>query len=1805
LLSDPRSLPDDVSQLEEEMNKLMSRWKQVLEKELPARRKQRQVAEFLAEHGPEITKALERLEVDDDPDLELEKTHYITLREADAILGRLHDLHALALREMENRNKLAAAKVSALADLVKDQEELKRRAASALQQIEAIRTAVAVRSDPKYGRGFTFDPKDYKIPRVQDVEPTTAKDETAAPDKPTSDEAELTIEEAEPGSESDKLDVGAEAVAPEPVRGDIATPDVESEGTEQDKDEKGEEQPAAPADDSQVTAVIVEPEVVPEPEDAQVGQQASIEEVTVANQDLIVDYREGRIASILQALGKGRFSEAFWLATEEERHTGETAVPSWIPLMGLLVTSRAWTSPDGEDLLRAIRTRFSNPQEGLGDLFRSTLNPDERLLLTGSLAVRPALLRPDLGHLGWIQETIQASSGASNELLQFFRRIEEFLLKVQMFNRGLLKQYMETYAWKEELGEQRDLLQQWLRQHSQAGTAYRGATAVLHYVCGEEAIPGSLVRMIVGAESVKAEVVRRVEELLREQLSNRRSIEEFIQKTNEKLFGHRRARVREITGVALEQLIRALQELRELLEDWRQLAKFATEEREQLDWRVQQALAFRADIVPLWEELRPAHAVDEMGPEPGKVVRSVATRLIDVVVQDDLHLQAQTDPDWRERLRRPALVLDDPPLTPRGNLVMPPTLPDGESLYDRLTQPRPYEEAFHRHLKREDFLAAQAVVQVMEESGAEVADFRDEVERRQAHAVEDIKYQAERMQDRMVRATMEHILSEGRRAEFEGQLLTLEKQAEEATRLAPLRDQLEAIDKQLETLRTSRYASLKEQIENEEEAWANESDCEEKRQALTYLDQARMALQEHDLPRADEYLTLVETGDDFLAPTSSPSPPDYLREFEAAIPELRDYLLQNKRKWTAVARGLVSEIGRGRSVAGLDMRDVPGARYREARQGLEAYIDLKRHKPSTAMEVRQAVKRLFEYIGFQQVTVDARTRGRSSAHFQVRMSGESPVADFGSLRNGLYDVVVMWYRPGPDTIGQILESYNLGDRYPIILFLGLLSDAQRLEWAEFCHKNNFTALLMDELLLFFLASQRENRIAAAVSCAIAWGYADPYKSSGMIPPEIFKGRERELRSLGDPAGKVIIYGGRQFGKSVMLRMLERRLHDPENNSYVRYEDIKHVGEQHDVYQIWARIRDWLVELDLLGANAGTNPERVVKNARRAFERDPSLRLLLLLDEADRFIEQDARRDFETLTMLRQIMEETNMRFKIILSGLHSVQRYSDVANHPFAQYGTPVVIGPLRPRAAAALIMEPLYTMGFRFDEQEAEGPYPKAVLRILSYTNYHPALIQNFCSELIRLVRSRDQKPPYTIKLKDVEAVYRRPEVRQFMRERFEWTVALNARYEALVYSMIYEQLDNEDGYRRDFAASEILDIVLNYWREGFVDVSLNEMKSLLVELEGLGVLIRKDNGRYRLRNGNVVRALGSAREIQNRLQEFESKPAPERFDPSRQMVVLNGKPELRAPLTYQQAGKLVRQERGICLLFGSTGLGIGHVKETFETLLEQQATRGIRAEVKVRLVPVDCVTTRQLEACLAQFQRESNHFVLLDASQLALAAGDLDTGLRELQQLVHALRPRSRWIRVVVVVDESYVCEWMKLDRDTREFFESQADTVVIQKWDRDMLQDFLNKLELLSTGDVVRTVLDHTGGWPQLMREFGELLLEQSEAGSNPRIQSGEICERVKSAGEARGFLDDLGLKDIPNATTILRAITLLAPTLEEVPVAVEAVTDREQKEGDLRASTRALERLGLIEEDVDGLPHVESLALQLLEVIEWDV
>ena len=172
---------------------------------------------------------------------------------------------------------------------------------------------------------------------------------------------------------------------------------------------------------------------------------------------------------------------------------------------------------------------------------------------------------------------------------------------------------------------------------------------------------------------------------------------------------------------------------------------------------------------------------------------------------------------------------------------------------------------------------------------------------------------------------------------------------------------------------------------------------------------------------------------------------------------------------------------------------------------------------------------------------------------------------------------------------------------------------------------------------------------------------------------------RKPHQVAAERGACIVYGGRQLGKSAVLRHVASSRHEPQAERYALYEDIRGIGLDSGsevIDEFWRRIRDAVKATGALPAKSSAlNPDTIASGIERYLHEDDSRRLWLLIDEADRFLEEDAAKGFSAVDTLRRLMESTGHAFKVVFAGLHSVQRYHRIPNQPLAHLGPGMRMG--------------------------------------------------------------------------------------------------------------------------------------------------------------------------------------------------------------------------------------------------------------------------------------------------------------------------------------------------------------------------------------------------------------------------------------------------------------------------------------------------------------------------------------------------
>ncbi|MFL6118679.1 hypothetical protein [Actinophytocola sp.] len=449
--------------------------------------------------------------------------------------------------------------------------------------------------------------------------------------------------------------------------------------------------------------------------------------------------------------------------------------------------------------------------------------------------------------------------------------------------------------------------------------------------------------------------------------------------------------------------------------------------------------------------------------------------------------------------------------------------------------------------------------------------------------------------------------------------------------------------------------------------------------------------------------------------------------------------------------------------------------------------------------------------------------------------------------------------------------------------------------------------------------QAEPRRSTFVATALPFTAASPYRDTpGDTAPEMFYGRTEELAAVIDLNGPSFISGGRQLGKSALLRAAQRRFQESGPGRHAVLTSVFTVGGDGRPERLWGALWPLLVDIGVVDGVTlpeGADVAEAVYDATLRWLRvDTSRALLILLDEADAFLDADAvGARFIHVDWCRRLMLDSNRRAKVVFAGLHRTARFESLPNQPLSHLGRPLTVGPLRPQHAHDLLTKPLSTLGFTFDDVIA------LPARILAMANNLPALLQLFGEALVEHLTARpvpDGGPPQQISGEDVDDVFFDPDLRAAFREKYVLTLNLDHRYLVIAYTVA--EAAHERGIDASLTLGELSEMARLHWPAGFSGVGADDFNGLVTECVDLGVLAL-DGGGYRLRTPYVLRLLGTEEEVLETLYT-----APERLvrpSTSDGGSYRRAFKQIRSPLTERQLGRLFDARREALVIVGSPG--------------------------------------------------------------------------------------------------------------------------------------------------------------------------------------------------------------------------------------------------------------------------------------------
>jgi hypothetical protein len=733
--------------------------------------------------------------------------------------------------------------------------------------------------------------------------------------------------------------------------------------------------------------------------------------------------------------------------------------------------------------------------------------------------------------------------------------------------------------------------------------------------------------------------------------------------------------------------------------------------------------------------------------------------------------------------------------------------------------------------------------------------------------------------------------------------------------------------------------------------------------------------------------------------------------------------------------------------------------------------------------------------------------------------GKALVPAFGSKLEGRLRVLLAWGQPSAELLMSWADGDPSGEGL-LIAHFGTMSAMTRRDLAVKAAGRSAPIIVLDDAALVYLAAHGNRQMTATMNVLLPFSSVNPYlrQKRGVVAPEMFYGRDQERRTVLDPDGTQLVFGGRGLGKSALLHSAAEQFQHQSKTvgeHVALYLDLKAVGIRPDsaINQeaIWDALLAALMRREVLTEPARSarrmSPREEVQTGVQAWlDADSQRRLLVLFDEADQFFEADMPHFLET-TRLKSLGQQSNGRVKVVFAGLHSVQRYAKTArNAPFGHMAQrPTVIGPLKPQHAANLLTRPLAALGFGFED-------PDLVNRILGYCSYQPFLLQIFANRLIEAMHDKrsagalgTDAPPYMITRSDVEAVETQADLRADIRTAFHETLNLDHRYGVIAHVLAHHA--HEHGLDGRLTDKQLREECLSYWHSGFAKLDVEGFRAYLQEMTGLGVLAPNNDGRgWHLRSANVLSMIGTQEDVEAQLVTADQLSVPDEF------LALESRQELpggrRSPLTAAQIDDVLGDHSNqVRVVLGSQATGVDFVGDAVRAA----------ANVGNRFSLPAVAGRRQFAEQLVAGNAGERRVVLDDLVSVA----PNEASCLEALELAQTRRPTAPGVTrsAVIVAGPGQMPLWRKVFAQSDGAGSSMlgrlpVGTVTLRRYDVATLRVWSLETNMFTSEERRAQLLRVTGGWPLLVERAAQLVKGEMSVGGSAGVDEPEALWRLKS-------------------------------------------------------------------------------------------
>lgn len=1113
----------------------------------------------------------------------------------------------------------------------------------------------------------------------------------------------------------------------------------------------------------------------------------------------------------------------------------------------------------------------------------------------------------------------------------------------------------------------------------------------------------------------------------------------------------------------------------------------------------------------LEEELTAYQGLDRLARGQAAACRALLSEISDIVHGQSA--PAEVEPSVGRVLHVELLKVDGAVLEPeRFTVTLPDVSPQAKvALLLAAAAEMNWEPALRRHLANDDYDAAMRCAQELDRASGDTSPsgrWQSQVRDARPQRLEELKAEV---------ATLRMLLVQARRGEDQSQQDAVDSKLGELELLLQqpdvdmrrVRDDLDALSTEAAQLRQVTAQSLRERLEELAGLDVAKED----------LDRLRAQVDAGDFTAVDDEITNRQQNK--RLPVYD-RPADLLA-FYPAVPD-------------ALAGGITNSVlgtvRSGGTIGPLDFSEVG------SRAGAIADLLADWHGVATSLRPggggwnretsRNALVPVLVGVGLQApssalITLEGPgTSGKGWRFVELRdvaRNGKAMVPAFGSQAHRRYRLLLAYDLPDVKMLSALRDSDG-SDTPLIVCWFGTLTPKQRLDLArDWSDPTMRPTIVLDEAALTYVLHAQTGHsgtlFATLMNVTLPFTTTSPFSDikRPSVPIEMFYGRDREKRKIESAAGESLLYGGRNMGKSALLRTIKGSAEAGNGERKAVLLELPRDEAFGAAEEIWGEIAEALEREPFptgKGMSRAKRHAQVEKKIETWLAENPQSQLLLMLDEVDGFFNADAQVNFNETTRLFQL-KERNDRLKIVFAGLHSVNHFHGTGNVPFSPAGA-LAIGPLDPADAYRLLTGPMHAMGYAIAPEEAR--------RIMMHCNYQPYLIQMFAHQLLEQLHAQRPDvrsgPPWDVTPAMVTRIMNDPGMRNKIFRAFTMTLELDKRFQVIVNLVA---LHAYDGKRTPLSGRELYDDCRQQWPVGFEETSYASFLELLNELEGLGIVGPQDvrSGRS-LRSSALLPSLGSRSEIEQYLATVSDLALTENQARGLMRPALDdkGRP---GPLTTDQLATIAgRKGNRTCVLVGSPALGIDHVKAAlegrqpalrkiefasdaggFRKLLKQGAAGETRMTVASELWK----KTHRAETCEESLNNARSEEFMPEERSAHRAA------------VLIAGPENGEWLDNYLYCDPLRDSEVVPMERFS-------ARSLLLQWRDRP-------KLEELGSPELADRVLAATGGWPSLVDQLAQRTLKAGAhvalAESEQRLEQPSWPEHFLAATGALGVSEQL--------------------------------------------------------------------------------